>query len=241
MNYLIDVRPVLPSIRTPTLVINLTQDQWVPVEVARYIAERIEGARLAEISGTDHVFIWQSQDEVVGEIEEFLTGVRPPPEVDRLLATVLFTDIVGSTQIASEIGDQRWTDLLEKHRTVVRKQLDAFRGTEIDTAGDGFLATFDGPARGVRCAQAIVEGTHAIGVDVRAGLHTGEIEVTQGDVAGIAVHIGQRVSALAGPGEVLVSRTITDLVAGSGLSFLDRGEHELKGIAGRWQLYAVSN
>jgi pimeloyl-ACP methyl ester carboxylesterase/class 3 adenylate cyclase len=241
MNFLIDVRPVLPSIRTPTLVINLTEDRWVPIEAARYIAARIPAAKLAEIPGTDHVFVWQAVEPVVAEIEEFLTGVRPAPEPERVLATVLFTDIVGSTEKASAMGDQRWRDLLARHHAVVRRQLQLFRGREIDTTGDGFLATFDGPARGVRCASAIIEETRQIGVDIRAGLHTGEIEIVGNDVAGIAVHIGQRVSALAGPCEVLVSRTVTDLVAGSGLAFEQRGEHELKGVPGRWQLYAVTS
>lgn len=207
----------------------------------RYIAARIPAAKLAEIPGTDHVFVWQAVEPVVAEIEEFLTGVRPAPEPDRVLATVLFTDIVGSTEKASAMGDQRWRDLLARHHAVVRRQLQLFRGREIDTTGDGFLATFDGPARGVRCASAIIEETRQIGVDIRAGLHTGEIEIVGNDVAGIAVHIGQRVSALAGPCEVLVSRTVTDLVAGSGLAFEQRGEHELKGVPGRWQLYAVTS
>lgn len=240
MNLLIDVRPVLPVIRTPTLVINLTQDKWVPVEVARYIAARIPDAKLVEIDGTDHIFVWQAMEPVVAEIEEFLTGVRPAPDVDRVLSTVLFTDIVGSTRMAAELGDQRWSDLLERHRASVRRQLHSFHGREIDTTGDGFLATFDGPARGVRCARAIVDDSRKLGIDVRAGLHTGEIELTGSDVAGIAVHIGQRVSALAAPGEVFVSRTVADLVAGSGLVFEERGEHELKGVSGRWQLFAVS-
>jgi class 3 adenylate cyclase/predicted alpha/beta hydrolase len=241
MNMLMDVRPVLASIRTPTLIINLIDDRWVPVEGARYVAARIPGAKLAEIPGTDHVFVWQAMEPVVAEIEEFLTGVRPAPEPDRVLATVLFTDIVGSTEKASAMGDQRWRDLLARHHSVVRRQLQLFRGREIDTTGDGFLATFDGPARGVRCARAIVEETRQIGVDIRAGLHTGEVEIAGDDVAGIAVHIGQRVSALAAPCEVLVSRTVTDLVAGSGLAFERRGEHELKGVPGRWQLFAVTN
>jgi pimeloyl-ACP methyl ester carboxylesterase len=240
MNMLMDVRPILGSIRTPTLVINLTDDAWVPVEGARYVADRIPGAKLVEIPGTDHVFVWQAMEPVVAEIEEFLTGVRSAPEPDRVLATVLFTDIVGSTEKASAMGDQRWRDLLARHHSVVRRQLQLFRGREIDKAGDGFLATFDGPARGVRCARAIVEETRQIGIDIRTGLHTGEIEIAGDGVAGIAVHIGQRVSALAAPCEVLVSRTVADLVAGSGLEFEPRGEHELKGVPGRWQLYAVT-
>lgn len=239
MNLLIDVRPILGSIRTPTLVINLTDDAWASVEGARYLAARIPGAKLAEIPGTDHIFVWQATDPVVAEVEEFLTGVRRAPEPDRVLATVLFTDIVGSTEKASELGDRRWRDLLARHDSVVRRQLQLFRGREIDTTGDGFLATFDGPARGVRCARAIVEEARQIGVDIRAGLHTGEIEIAGENVAGIAVHIGQRVSALAAPCEVLVSRTVTDLVAGSGLAFEQRGEHQLKGVPGSWQLYSV--
>lgn len=241
MNLSVDVRPILGSIRTPTLVINLTDDAWVPVEGARYVADRIPGAKLVEIPGTDHVFVWQAMEPVVAEIEEFLTGVRSAPEPDRVLATVLFTDIVGSTEKASAMGDERWRDLLARHHSVVRRQLQLFRGREIDTAGDGFFATFDGPARGVRCARAIVEETRQIGIDIRAGLHTGEIEIAGDGVAGIAVHTGQRVSALAAPCEVLVSRTVADLVAGSGLEFEPRGEHELKGVPGRWQLYAATH
>jgi class 3 adenylate cyclase len=193
-----------------------------------------------ELPGVDHPSFVGDADTILDEVEEFLTGFRPSPEADRVLATVLITDIVGSTEKAAQIGDQRWRDLLGSHRQVVRDELDRFRGREIDTAGDGFLATFDGPARAIRCADAIVRALPAIGVEVRAGLHTGEIELTGDRVSGIAVHIGARVAAMAAPGEVLVSSTVRDLVAGSGVEFDDRGAHDLKGVPGEWRLFAVT-
>lgn len=236
----IDVRHVLPTVSVPTLVLHRRDERVVPVEAARYIAERIEGARLIELPGEDHIpFV--DPDQILDPVEEFLTGQRPEPRVDRALATVLFTDIVGSTERTAEVGDRRWRELLDAHDRAIRAELDRHRGREVNTTGDGFLATFDGPARAIRCAAAIREAARRVGLEVRAGLHTGELEVRNGDVTGIAVDIGARVAGLAEPGEVLVSRTVTDLVAGSGLAFADRGEHELKGVPGHWGLYAVED
>jgi pimeloyl-ACP methyl ester carboxylesterase len=241
MNGQIDVRPALETIGVPTLVVHRTGDRSLPVEGARYLAERIRGARLVELPGNDHLPFVGDQDAILDEIEEFLTGVRRGAGNDRVLATVLFTDIVGSTERAVELGDREWRDLLESHHLLVRRALESWRGIEVDTAGDGFLATFDGPARAIRCACAIRDAVRGLGLEVRAGLHTGECEVHGETVAGIAVHIGARVAALAGPGEVLVSSTVRDLVAGSGIEFDERGEHELKGVPGRWQLYSVAD
>jgi pimeloyl-ACP methyl ester carboxylesterase/class 3 adenylate cyclase len=240
MNTQADLRAVLPTIRVPTLVIHRTDDRDVNVEEGRWIAEQIPGARYVELPGIDHVPWVGNQDDVLDEIEEFLIGARPAPEPDRVLATVLFTDIAGSTARAVELGDRRWRELLEVHHAAVRRQLERFRGREVDMAGDGFLATFDGPARGVRCARAIVDAVREVGLDLRAGLHTGECELVNGGVRGIAVHTGARVAAQARPGEVLVSSTVKDLTAGSGIEFEDRGEHELKGVPGEWRLYAVA-
>jgi class 3 adenylate cyclase len=238
MNSQIDVRSILPSIRVPALVLHRAGDRDSRVDEGRYIAQRIPGARFVELVGDDHV-PWIRADEVVDEVEEFLTGVRRGPESDRVLATVLFTDIVGSTERAVDLGDRGWRGLLDAHHGVVRRELERWRGREVDTAGDGFLATFDGPARAIRCACAIRDAVRTLGIDIRAGLHTGEVELAGDDVRGIAVHTGARVSASAGPGEVLVSSTVKDLVAGSGLDFEERGEHELKGVPGTWRLYAV--
>jgi len=235
----IDVRCVLQSVAVPTLVLHAEGDVF-PLEISRYVAEHIPGARWAELKGVDHYPWFGSVDPVVDEIEEFLTGVRPQPEVDRVLATLLFTDIVDSTTRAAEMGDRRWRELLERHHAVVRRQLQRFRGREIDTAGDGFLATFDGPARAVRCAAAIRDAMAGIGLAIRAGLHTGECELIGSSVAGIAVHLAARVAAIAASGEVLVSSTVRDLVAGSGLSFVDRGVHVLKGVPGEWRLFAAA-
>ena len=239
MNGPIDVRPVLPIVTAPTLVLHRTGDRSLPVEGARYMAERISGAKLVELPGDDHLPYVGDQDAILDEVEEFLTGSRASPVPDRILATVLFTDIVGSTQQAVELGDRRWSDLLQDHNSRIRAQLGRYRGREIDTAGDGFLASFDGPARAIQCALAIVATVRDLGVEIRAGIHTGECEIVGDSLGGIAVHIGARVSALAGAGEVLVSQTVKDLVAGSGLAFQDRGEHELKGVPGEWRLYAV--
>ena len=239
MNAQIDVRGVLPLVQVPTLIVHRTGDRAMSVEGSRYLAERIEGARYVELPGEDHLPFLGDQDEILDEVEEFLTGVRRGPEPDRVLATVLFTDIVGSTERAATVGDRRWRELLDAHHAAVRRELERFRGREIDTAGDGFLATFDGPARAIRCAQAVRDGIETLGLAIRAGLHTGECEMHGEAVAGIAVHMGARVAALAGSGEVLVSSTVKDLVAGSGIEFEDRGVHELKGIPGEWRLYAV--
>jgi class 3 adenylate cyclase/alpha-beta hydrolase superfamily lysophospholipase len=234
-----DVRHVLPVIRVSTLVLHRSGDQVALVGGGRYLAEYIPGAKYVELSGEDH-FPWTGDaDAVLDEVEEFLTGARHGPELDRVLATVLFTDIVGSTERAVELGDRQWQELLEHHHRLVRSELNRFRGREVDTAGDGFFATFDGPARAVRCGCAIQEAVARIGLTIRVGLHTGECEVTGGKVSGIAVHIGARVMAEARPGEVLVSSTVKDLVAGSGLRFVDRGGHTLKGIPGKWYLFTV--
>ena len=235
----IDTRSALGSISAPTLVVHRSGDRAAPVAWGRYLAEAIPGARYVELEGDDHLPMVNS-DEIIDEVEEFLTGTRLDREPDRVLATVMFTDIVSSTERAAELGDRRWRDLIESHDALVRRQLERHRGRAVKTLGDGFLATFDGPARGIRCAQAIREGVRALGVEIRAGLHTGELEVVGEDVAGMAVNIGARVGAKAEPGEVLVSSTVTDLVVGSGLEFHERGTHELKGVPGEWRLYAVA-
>lgn len=235
----IDVREVLPAIRVPTLVVHRTGDQAIPVEHGRYLADHIPGARYVELPGEDHFWFSGDSDAILAEIEEFLTGVRPPPPVDRVLATVMFTDIVDSTRRAAALGDRRWQDLLSRHNTLVRGELEQARGHEVKTTGDGFLATFDGPARAIRCAVAIAESAGQVGIDVRVGLHTGEVELVGDDVLGIAVHIGARITTLAGAGEVLVSGTVKDLVAGSGIVFDDRGDQTLKGVPGEWRVFAV--
>jgi pimeloyl-ACP methyl ester carboxylesterase len=238
MNSQIDTRAILKTIRIPTLVIHKTGDQDVTVEEGRWIAEQIQEARFVELDGDEHILWAGDQDAMLGEIEEFLTGTRSDPEPDRVLSTVLFTDIVASTERAAELGDRRWHELVDEHHSRVRRELDRFRGHEIDTAGDGFFASFDGPARGVRAACAIRESVRPLGIDIRAGLHTGECEVMQDKIGGIAVNTGARIASKAGAGEVLVSSTVRDLVAGSGIAFDDRGEHELKGV-GAWRLYSV--
>jgi pimeloyl-ACP methyl ester carboxylesterase len=240
MAFEIDVRDIVPTISVPALVLHRTDDRVCHVENGRWLARTMRDARYVELPGTDHALWIDGGDQVVPEIQEFLTGVREPTEPDRVLATVLFTDLVGSTERARELGDSRWRDLLDRHHTLIRADLDRFRGVEIDTAGDGFFATFDGPARGIRCARSIVENLRTVGLDVRAGLHTGEVELAGDAVRGIAVHTGARVASYAGAGEVLVSQTVKDLVAGSGIEFEDRGTRELKGIPGEWRLYAVT-
>jgi pimeloyl-ACP methyl ester carboxylesterase len=240
MNTQLDVRDVLPTIQAPTLVMHRKGDRDASVEEGRWIASRIPGATFIELPGDAHTLWAGNPDEVVDEIEEFLTGTRRGPEPDRVLATVLFTDIVGSTEQATRLGDRRWRDLLERHHALVREQLDRFQGREVDTAGDGFMATFDGPARAIRCASAVQGAMRGLGLEVRAGLHTGECELFGDKVAGVAVHTGARVAAAAGPGEVLVSQTVKDLVAGSGIEFEQRGTHVLKGVPGEWRLYAVT-
>ena len=238
MNSQIDVRDVLPTIGVPTLILHRSDDRDVNVEEGRWIAGTIPGAKYVELPGDEHL-IWAGDvDELVNEVEEFLTGSRAAPEADRVLATVLFTDVVGSTHRATELGDRRWRELLEQHHAIVRRQLERFRGREVDNTGDGFLATFDGPARAIRCACAIRDGVRALELEIRVGLHTGECELVQEKVGGIAVHTGARVVGAARPGEVLVSSTVRDLVAGSGIEFEERGEQELKGV-GSWRLYSV--
>jgi pimeloyl-ACP methyl ester carboxylesterase len=234
-----DARHVLPTIRVPTLVLHRSGDQVVRVEQGRRIAEGIAGAKYIELSGDDHTPWTGATDAIIDEIEEFLTGVRHGAEPDRVLATVLFTDIIGATERAAELGDRRWRELITQHHVLVRQQLERYRGREIDTAGDGFLASFDGPARAVRCAVAIGHAIRPIDLRIRAGLHTGECEIIGNKLGGIAVHIGARVAALAAPDEVLVSGTVKDLVAGSGLRFQDRGTHGLRGVPGEWRLFAV--
>ena len=241
MNTEMDTRSVLPAIAAPTLVICRVGDVQVSADENRWIAGQIPGARYVELPGADHLPWIGDSDALLDEVEEFLTGVRPQPDPQRLLVTVLFTDIVGSTAKAAALGDRRWRELLDEHHRLVRRELDRFGGREIDTAGDGFLASFDGPARAVRCACAISEAVRELGLEVRAGLHTGECEVVDGKVRGIAVHIGARVTHAAGPGEVLVSSTVKELVAGSGLRFADRGVTELEGVPGEWRLFAVED
>ena len=244
MNKEIDIRHVLPAVRVPTLVLHGADDEIVPTEAARYLAGRIPGARLVELPGVGHLALGGAANRIDVETRRFLTDVWESggwdeTEPDRMLATVLFTDIVDATGKALELGDRTWRELLERHHSIVRRELARFRGREIDTAGDGFLAAFDGPARAIRCACAVVARVRELGIDVRAGLHTGECEVADGKVAGIAVHTGARVAAIAKGGEVVVSSTVKDLVAGSGIHFEDRGLHELKGIPGEWRLFTV--
>jgi class 3 adenylate cyclase len=237
--YQSDVRDVLPAIRVPTLVIHRADARGFGVEHGRYLARHIPAAKYVELPGIDNLIWAGDQDAIIDEIQDFVTGVRPLPAQHRVLATVLFTDIVGSTRLAAEMGDGRWHALLDEHFSVARRQLDRFGGREVKTVGDGILATFDGPARAVRCAAAIRDGVKELGVEIRAGLHTGEIELHPDDITGLAVHIGARIAALASGGEVLVSSTVKDLVVGSGLAFDDRGSHELKGVPGEWRVYAV--
>ncbi len=244
MNKEIDVRHVLPAVRVPTLILHGSEDTIVPLEVAQYVAEKIPTARVVEVPGAGHLAFGKPALDAAAEQERFLTeawegGAWQEDEPERVLATVLFTDIVGSTAKATELGDRAWRELLEQHHRLIRRELIRFRGAELDVAGDGFFARFDGPARAVRCACAITESLRGLGLELRAGLHTGECELLDGKVGGIAVHIGARVAKEAEPGEVLVSSTVKDLVAGSGLRFRDRGTAALKGVPGDWRLYAV--
>jgi class 3 adenylate cyclase len=234
----IDVRDILPTIHVPTLVLHRRDDQAIPIEDGKYMADHVPGAQFVELPGADH-WPWIGDGGAVEEIQEFLTGMRDGGESDRVLATVMFVDIVDSTKRAAELGDRRWTDLLESFYAVVRRELERFRGREIDTAGDGFFVTFDGPARAIRCARALVAAVERIGLNVRVGIHTGEVERVADRVGGLAVVIGARVGALAGSGEILVSRTVKDLVVGSDVSFEPQGQHDLKGVPGDWELYLV--
>ena len=238
-NLELDLREVLPVITAPTLVIHRDGDA-LPLEGARYVAEHIPDARFIELHGDDHWPWVAGPEEVCDYVEEFLTGHRAAPPTDRILATVMFTDIVGSTERASELGDRRWRELLDQHERLTRAELERHQGLEVKTTGDGVLATFDGPARAIRCATTVAAETDQLGLPVRVGLHTGECERRNGDIGGIAVHIGARVMAQAGPGEVLVSRTVKDLTVGSDIAFEERGSRELKGVPGEWELYAVT-
>jgi pimeloyl-ACP methyl ester carboxylesterase len=237
----IDVRHVLPAIRVPALILHRRDDRDANVEEGRYIAAHIPGARFVELAGADHIAWVGDSDALLDEVEEFLTGMRPAQSPDRVLATVLFTDIVDSTRHLADLGDRRWRDVLDAHEAIVRREVHSSRGNVIESTGDGFLATFDGPARAVRCAAAIRNGVRRLGVEIRAGLHTGEIELLDQRVGGIAVHIAARVSAKAGAGEVWVSRTVKDLVAGSGLQFTEQGVFALKGVPEDWPLYTVNS
>ncbi len=235
-----DVRGILSTIAVPTLIIHRTEDRLIPVEFSRLVASTITGSQMVELPGDDHYWVTGDNDAISDEIEEFITGVRHTAEHDRVLATVLFTDIVDSTAQSASMGDLAWRDIRDHHDRIVREQIARFRGREIKTMGDGFLATFDGPARGVRCAEVIAAGVRPLGIEIRAGLHTGEIALEGDDITGLGVVIAARVSAKAGPNEVLVSQTVKDLVAGSGLTFEDADEHELKGVPDRWRLYRVA-
>ena len=240
MYYDIDVRPALSAISAPTLILQRADDRVVPAPMARALARDLPGARYVELPGADHLAWTEDPDTVLDEIEEFVTGTRREREPERMLATVLFTDIVGSTERASAAGDRSWRALLERHDELTRRELKRHRGREIKHMGDGFFAAFDGPARAVQCAAAITHGARPLGLEVRAGVHTGECEVRDGDLAGMAVHIGARVGASAAPGEVLVSSTVRDLVVGSDLRFEERGTRELKGVPGEWRLFALA-
>jgi len=240
MNRSIDVRSALPAIHVPTLVLARDDDLNYPVEETKWMADRIRGARFVSVPGNEHLFSMGRQEDLLDEIERFVAEVHgEEADMDRMLATVMFTDIVGSTERAAELGDKGWRDLVERHHGVVRAMLGRFRGTEVDTAGDGFFATFDGPARGVRCAVSLTEAVKDLGIEVRAGVHTGEVETIAGKVGGIAVNVGARIASFAAPSEVLVSYTVQGLVSGSGLTFEEAGQRELKGVPGRWQLYRV--
>ena len=238
MNREIDVRDILPSVRVPSLILHRTDERVLDVENARYMARRIPGAKLVELPGIDHTPWIGDSAALLDEVELFLTGQRQAAETERVLATVQFTDIVQSTERAAALGDRKWRDVLENFQDMVREELRHHRGREIDTAGDGFLAAFDGPARAIRCAAAVRGGARSQGLEIRAGVHTGECELIGDKLGGIAVHIGARVAAQAAPGEIVVSQTVKDLVAGSGLSFAERGTHALKGVPGEWRLYA---
>jgi pimeloyl-ACP methyl ester carboxylesterase len=238
MNRDIDVRQVLPSVRVPTLIVHRVDEKVINIEHARYLARHIPDARLVPLPGVDHIPWIGDVDALLDEVELFLTGQRQAAEPERVLATVQFTDIVQSTERAATLGDRKWRELLEKFQSMVREELKQHRGREIDTAGDGFLAAFDGPARAIRCAAAVRAGARSQGLEIRAGVHTGECELIGDKLGGIAVHIGARVAAQAAPGEIVVSQTVKDLVAGSGLSFAERGAHALKGVPGEWRLYA---
>jgi class 3 adenylate cyclase len=241
MNFETDIRAVLPTIQVPTLVMHRVDDTSERIEQARFIGEQIVGAEVVELDGDEHAPFMGDTDVLLDQLRGFVGAIREEEdEFGRVLATVLFTDLVGSTERAVALGDRAWRDLVEPHHATIRRLLARYRGVEVDTAGDGFFATFDGPARGVRCAQAIVDAVNSLGLEVRAGVHTGEVETINNKVGGVAVNIGARIAAVAGPGEVLVSSTVKDLTAGSGVAYEDAGEHELKGIPGAWRVYRVA-
>jgi class 3 adenylate cyclase len=235
----LDVRPILPLVQAPTLILHRRDVQFLSVEQGRYLAEHIPGAKLVELPGADATLVWEAPELALDLIQQFLTGVRRPAEPTRVLATVLFTDIVASTEQASRLGDRRWRELLTVHDELARRLVEEFGGRLVKTTGDGLLATFDGPGRGIRCAAALRDELGGIGVQIRVGLHTGEVELRDGDVGGIAVHIAARVMAAAGPGEILTSRTVRDLTVGSDIVLDDRGIQSLRGVEGTWQLFAV--
>jgi class 3 adenylate cyclase len=237
MNGQIDTRPILPSIQAPTLIMNRTGDPCARIEAARDMASRIPGARFKEYPGNSHSMMLDDMETILSDIEEFVTGKRPIESYDRILATVLFLDIASSTERAAALGDIGWRNVLNSYYVIVRKELACFRGNETNTTGDAFLATFDGPARAIRCALAITQGVKQLGIDVRAGVHTGECELMGDNIGGLAVHIGARIIAKADPGSVFVSGTVKDLVSGSGIDFQDQGVHELKGVPGEWRLF----
>jgi class 3 adenylate cyclase len=234
-----NVRDVVPAIKAPTLLLHRTDDQVVPIEFGRELATLIPGAKLVELRGADHLVFVGDTDALVDEIEEFLTGTRGGSDPDRVIATLVFTDIVGSTRMAAEVGDRRWRDILDEHHDLIRRELERFKGRELRTTGDGFLATFDSPARAVRCGHSMASAVAPLGLEIRIGVHTGEVDLRGADVGGLAVHIAARVAALAGPGEVLVSSTVKDLLVGTGIEFESRGEHELKGVPDAWRLFAA--
>jgi len=236
-----DVRSVLPLITAPTLIVHRTGDQLVNIRSGRYLAEHIPGARIVELPGSDHAGYAGDMDAIVDEVQAFLTGIRGSPDLDRVLATVMFTDIVGSTDRAAALGDRKWRQLLDEHDAIVARHVEQFRGRFVKHTGDGALATFDGPGRAINCARALRAAMTGVGIQIRAGVHSGEVELRGDDVGGIAVHIAARVGALAGPNEILVSSTVKDLVVGSGITFSERGSHELKGVPGEWRLYSVSS
>jgi len=239
LNTLIDVRAILPTIGVPTLVLHRTGDRWVNVAEGRYLAERIPGARFVELPGDDHIPFWGEQDKSVGEIQEFVTGARTGVPTERVLLTVLVTDIVGSTERAAAVGDRKWKDLLQAHDAIVRRQLRNYEGQEINTTGDGFIMSFTGPTRAIQCAQAINRDLQHLGIDIRCGLHTGECERRGKDLSGLAVHIASRIASESRPQNILVSSTVKDLVVGSGMKFTSEGIHSMKGVPGEWSLYGL--
>jgi class 3 adenylate cyclase len=238
MNSQVDIRPLLPSIRVPTLVVHRRNDRDSTIQEGRYIAAHVPGARFVELEGEDHL-PWIDPDQILDVVEEYLTGVPRAPEPDRVLATVLFTDIVASTERAGELGDRQWRAVLDGHDRIARQHIERFQGRQVKATGDGVLALFNGPGRALRCASALRDDVRTLGVEIRSGLHCGEVELRENDIGGIAVHIGARIAALAEPGQVLVSSTVKDLVTGSGMVFVDRGEHQLKGVAGTWRVFAL--